>query len=319
METYKIVFSSASVINEIPNSQTIFGAICNILLQTQGKEAFHSYIDSFNQEAELVHSSMFLNHTLPMVKKNVFSLDLVNQMITSVKPEKKLEVLESPKKYKKLSYMSEEIYKAYIKTNKVEQLTKDLQMKKDKFEIIGNTLVLKKEEIDVTRENVLLTRNGFPEKEMDKTLFYTNAQYYPKYTEFCIYVKTKKSEKELEKLFQYFEYFGIGSRKSIGSNVFKLKRIEKIKEQTPEEYQLILSRYIPKEGEVDIKNSFYQLSSNIYRASKEYAGGYVDGKFIHIMEGSFMKTIEEKPYYGKVIKTKVNDKPIYHYAIGFVL
>ena len=51
METYKIVFSSASVINEIPNSQTIFGAICNILLQTQGKEAFHSYIDSFNQEA----------------------------------------------------------------------------------------------------------------------------------------------------------------------------------------------------------------------------------------------------------------------------
>ena len=73
MKTYKIVFTCQSVVNEIPNSQTIFGVICNILLQTRGKDALDEYISSLNAKAKMVHSSMFLNHTLPMIKKNVFS------------------------------------------------------------------------------------------------------------------------------------------------------------------------------------------------------------------------------------------------------
>ena len=36
-------------------------------------------------------------------------------------------------------------------------------------------------------------------------------------------------------------------------------------------------------------NSFYKLTSNVYRTSKNYAGGYVSGRFMHLMEVSFMR------------------------------
>ena len=85
------------------------------------------------------------------------------------------------------------------------------------------------------------------------------------------------------------------------------------------ESKLVLSRYIPNDEEVDYGNSFYKLTSNVYRTSKNYAGGYVSGRFMHLMEGSFMRFLENKEYYGKVLETSVNGKTVYHYAIGFVL
>lgn len=77
MKAYKIVFTCQSVVNEIPNSQTIFGAICNILLQTRGKDALDEYISSLNTKAKMVHSSMFLNHTLPMIKNEFFLMSIL--------------------------------------------------------------------------------------------------------------------------------------------------------------------------------------------------------------------------------------------------
>lgn len=319
MNIYKIVFSSQSVINDVPNSQTIFGAICNILLQTKGKEEFEEYIHSFDTEAKLIHSSMFLNHMLPMIQKNVFSLDYINTLVRSVEPNEKLKMLEKAKTYKRIKYVSENIYRHYFESNHIDELTIDLQMKRDDFVVYNGVLAYKEENLAFDYDSILLTRNGFPEKENDKTLFYTNAIYYPKGTEFCVYVKTSESVDYLRSIFQYIEYFGIGSRRTIGDNSFKFERIEGVKLGSDRLHKLILSRYIPNENEVVFENSYYQLTSNIYRASKEYSGGYVDGKFTHIMEGSYMKVNENKAYYGKVVKTKANGKDVYHYAIGFVL
>lgn len=319
MKTYKIVFSSQSVINEIPNSQTIFGAICNIILQTQGKEQFDEYINSFGTEAKMVHSSMFMNQTLPMIKKNVFSLDYINTLVNGVNPNEKLKMLEKAKQYKRIGYVSESIYNTYIENDKVNELTKDLQEKSEQFQIVDGILKYKKDELNSQFNSVLLTRNGFPEKDNDKTLFYTKAMYYPKGTEFCVYIKTNEDEDYLKSIFQYFEYFGVGSRRTIGDNAFKFERIENVEKDNLCLQKLILSRYIPNENEVDFEQSFYQLASNIYRASKGYAQGYVAGKFRHILEGSYMKVNENKDYYGKIIKTQANGKDVYHYAIGFVL
>ena len=140
MKIYKIVFTCQSVVNEIPNSQTIFGAICNILLQTKGKDELDEYISSLNTKAKMVHSSMFLNHTLPMIKKNVFSLEYINTLLGNVKAEDKLRVLESAKRYKQISSMSERVYKNYVENNKIEALTVDLQEKSNDFEIKNGLL-----------------------------------------------------------------------------------------------------------------------------------------------------------------------------------
>ena len=47
MKEYKLVFKPLSTITNIPNAQTIFGAICNIIVNTQGEEALNNYISSF--------------------------------------------------------------------------------------------------------------------------------------------------------------------------------------------------------------------------------------------------------------------------------
>ena len=145
-----------------------------------------------------------------MIKKNVFSLEYINTLLGNVKAEDKLRVLENAKRYKQISSMSERVYKNYVENNKIEALTVDLQEKSNDFKIRNGLLKYSSETFDMEMDSVLLTRNGFPEKENDKTLFYSNAIYYPKGTEFCIYVKTEENVDYLKSIFNYFEYFGVG-------------------------------------------------------------------------------------------------------------
>ena len=315
---YKIIFTSQSVINELPNSQTIFGALCTILLQTQNEEIFKEYIESFKEQPKFIHSSMFLNGTLPMVKQSLFSLDDVNEMVSVSASSEKLKILESTKKYKKISYMSEKIYDTYISENQLDILKKDLLKNPDQFSLTNNILSFKDETLLTEVSSIIQTRNGFPEKGMDKTLFYTPIIYYPKDTEFCVFIKTNESEDYLKDIFKYLQYFGIGNRRTVGMNCFRFERIEEVNFKSSQN-KLLLSRYIPNLDEVELSQSFYHLSSDIYRSSKEYVGGFVNGKFIHILEGSWMNALEDKEYYGKVIETEVNGKVVHHYAIGFMV
>jgi len=64
---------------------------------------------------------------------------------------------------------------------------------------------------------------------------------------------------------------------------------------------------------------FQKLLSNgdIYRSSKEYTGGFINGKYVHFLEGSWMKVNQKKEYYGRIIETMTEGKCIYHYGIGF--
>lgn len=320
MKMYKAVFSSQSVINEIPNSQTLFGAFCTILLQTEGKEAFNRYIESLQgKEALFVHSSMMLNHTFPMIKRNVFSVDMINSMVSTTSSNQKLHVLENVKKYKKIKYMSEGVFQKYLLTDHLDTLKTDVLNQEESFSLENGILSLKDESLNTQLNSIILTRNGFSENGKDKTLFYSQAHYFPKGTEFCIFLRSNESEEYLERIMKYLEFFGIGNRKSIGVNVFHFERLENVQQHTHSSFRFLLSRYIPNKDEIDFNLSYYKLNSNVYRASKEYAAGYVSGKFVHILEGSWLKVKEEKEYYGRIIKTLADDKEVYHYGIGFVV
>lgn len=320
MKTYKIVFMNQSVINAIPNSQTIFGAICTILLQTQGKDAFDSYIHSFESEPYFIHSTMYLNHLYPMVKKSIFSLDDVNEMIRKTEDKKNiLKALESSKAYKRIAYMSEGIFDKYVVKNAMDDLKAQVLNHPEKFALENGILCLPEESLSMNRNTGILTRNGFSENGTDKTLFYSPIQYYPKDTEFCIYVKTNKDLEYLKSIFKYFEYLGIGNRRSVGMNSFRFERMEEMKFPKSEKRNLLLSRYIPKDDEIDYEQSYYQLDSQVYRSAKEYAGGMVNGKYVHFLEGSWLSVKTKKDFYGRIIETEANGKTVYHYAIGFLV
>ena len=90
MKEYKLVFKPLSTITNIPNAQTIFGAICNIIVNTQGEEALNNYISSFNNQPLFIHSSMFPLNMLPMVHYNIFDIDYINHNILKEKKTKSL-------------------------------------------------------------------------------------------------------------------------------------------------------------------------------------------------------------------------------------
>ena len=47
MKTYKLLLKSNSSITKLPDAQTIFGTICNIIKQTQGEEMLIDFLNSF--------------------------------------------------------------------------------------------------------------------------------------------------------------------------------------------------------------------------------------------------------------------------------
>lgn len=98
MKEYKLVFKPLSTITNIPNAQTIFGAICNIIVNTQGEEALNNYISSFNNQPLFIHSSMFPLNMLPMVHYNIFDIDYINHNILKEKSIDQLSYLQTFKK-----------------------------------------------------------------------------------------------------------------------------------------------------------------------------------------------------------------------------
>ena len=40
--------------------------------------------------------------------------------------------------------------------------------------------------------------------------------------------------------------------------------------------------------------SFYQLNGDIYRSSKEYTGGFINGKYVHFFRGQLDESKSEK-------------------------
>ena len=130
MKEYKLVFKPLSTITNIPNAQTIFGAICNIIVNTQGEEALNNYISSFNNHPLFIHSSMFPLNMLPMVHYNIFDIDYINHNILKEKSIDQLSYLQTLKNYKKINYTTESIFNDYIIKSDFNKMRDDLLNKK---------------------------------------------------------------------------------------------------------------------------------------------------------------------------------------------
>lgn len=313
MKTIKVVLSCQSCMNQIQDSQTIFGAICNIIKHTQGESQLFDYLNSFKDKTPyFVHSSMFVNDLFPMIKKNLFSLDLVRDSIAKSDNEK-IELFEEFKKYKKINQVSEDIYLKYFLNNRYDDLAQDIMANKDQYYIENDVLSFANKKNHLCSKTIMLTKNG----TNDKSLYYSNHIYYPIGTEFCIYIKTNKELSYIEEIFKYFEYFGIGSRRSVGLNVFRFERIESVSYKSNNTMKIILSKYIPKETIV-FEKSYYQVETQVYRTSKDYASNTLLGKFTHFKEGSCLMMKDDKEFYGELIEVTVNNHTVYHYGLGFV-
>lgn len=321
MKTYKAIFTSNSNISKLPDAQTIFGAICSIIKFTQGEEVLLNYLDAFDNSPFFIHSSMFVNGFLPMMKENLFSVDLVNQLVSETENIHRLEILQKMKKFKKIQYVSEAVFYDYI-ADDFSELRNELLNDKSKLQIINNCLLYANENAFKSVQELLIhvkTDHLDIAEGENRDLFYDTNTCFSKDTEFCIFVKSDLPIAYITNIFKYFEFFGVGNRTSVGKNTFKLKSINEIEFKKTVGKKVALSKFIPAKNEVDIKKSSYQIVSSIHRTSYEYLKNCISGKFNQLSEGSFMKLNHDSEYIGKVIKTAINDKEVYHYAIGFMV
>lgn len=322
MRTYRLIFSSISILNQIPDAQTIFGALCGIIKKRDGEERLNNYLESLKTDDPwFIHSSMYPIDLFPFPAKNIFSLEFVYRQVQSKSSEEKLEVISKFKKYKRLKYISLKILNEYVVSGRLKHLEKDLLSEPQKFLILEEEgiLCLSDESVHFEKMIQLTTRNGAREESLDKDLFYESQIFVSKNQRFQILIKTNLDIDRIKRYFEMFEYTGIGANRSIGMNGFHLKKVEEICFEKKDKSVYLLSKCIPQDGEFDYSRSYYHVDSRLFRGSKTYASGDYIGRFTRLLEGSLCMPAEEKEYYGQLVSVEVNGKVVDHYGIGMVV
>ncbi|WP_305153039.1 hypothetical protein [uncultured Dubosiella sp.] len=322
MKTYRFIFRPVSILNQIPDAQTIFGALCGTIKKRDGEEKLNKYLNSLKTDKPwFIHSSMFPDGLFPFLSENLFPLEFVYRFVQNQSAEQKLIVLSEFKKYKRLKYISFGILNEYVLSGKVRQLQKDLLAKPERFSIVEERGILRQshETTNFQSMTVLSTRNGTRTDSLDKDLFYNTQIFVPEEQKFQILVKTNQAIEKIKLYFSLLEYTGIGARRSVGMNQFHLEQVEELHCQKQNESAYLLSKCIPEENEFDFSQSYYRVDSKLFRGAKTYVYGDYVGRFTRLLEGSICQPTKEKEYYGKMISTVVDGKTIDHYGIGMVV
>lgn len=319
MEQYCLTFKPIGVLTHIPDAQTIFGAVCNILIQAQGQEMFEKYIRSFEENPLFIHSSMFPKDYFPMIHQSLFSIDYINYQLLAQESQNQLVYLRRMKQLKKIKYVHKNIFDKYILKNQWESLKEDLL---NEILVVDNGCLKNKEEKSTFQiqqyMNTHVQKNLYYfDKDMDNQLYYGVDIYCDKDTYFQIYIKTSLPKSEVWNIFQYAQYFGFGPKHSSGKNSFQLIDIEQINYSFTNQ-KVLLSKSL-LDNAFDLEKSHYQITAKLHQTSQYYLNNTRTGRFHLFNEGSLMKVNENKDYYGKIIKLKNQDQPIYYYAIGYVL
>lgn len=312
MKLYKITFKNISSITKIPDAQTIFGAVCNIIKQTKGEDDLNKYFNSFDSEPIFVHSSMFLDGTMPMVKVGLIPIEEKNRRVLELEPKEQLKYLSQLKKLKKINAVTLDIYNEYLVDGKFTELKEDIYLNK----INIDKGILSRRTIKYDNITQLVTHNNHEEIESnERRLYYDNNIYFHEDCLFCIYVKTNNIE-YVKDIFKHSQYFGFGSRVSVGKNCFEMVDINLIDDiKSNNDYKILLSKCVG--DDFDLSDSSYVIDSSIYSGGFAYSSNVI-GRFNRFVEGSYMKVKENKEYYGNLIECN-NGKKIYHYGIGFTL
>lgn len=313
MKTYCLEFKPLGPLSQIPDAQKIFGYICTVLKYTKGEEALQDYLHSFSSKPLFVHSSMMVQGLLPMVKIGLVSISQKNKDVMQLDPSQQLNYLSKLKKYKKVSYMTEEVYNQYIVKNDFSTLKEKIL--NQQIGIYDGVVSFQDKKFDIRKE--MIYHNNLSTEQSERGLYYDNNIYCSKDMIFNIYVKTDNID-FVQNIFKYSPYFAMGNRGSVGKNMFEFLGVKEIENNVNDrEYVMLLSKAISSDDDFDLTDSHYMIESTVYSGSKYYSSNSI-GRFNEFLPGSYMKVNKQKEYYGKVIKTN-NGKDIYHYSIGFVL
>ncbi len=325
MKYYKLKFKAKSSITNIPDSQTIFGAICQTIVNYKGSDFLHKYLN--DDSKRFIVSDMFLNDKLVMPNISLFSARLSDEMknATSFKIQK--DKLSRLKKIGKISYISNDVFNKYVinTSNSINELggkiINDLESKK--LTVMNECLSLAGKEFASTNESldVLEVRNKI-KFEDDNDPFFRIKKYINKDSVFSIYLKTNDIDSLVE-IFNLLVYTSMGPSRSVGINSFEYIGYEDVEFDNKSDYRYLLSKLILTKEEIiesiNLDESNLIVKQLNYRntriASKEFE---FKGSFVAILPGSVIK-FKDLNREGSLIPLKFEDKTIYHNGLGYLV
>ena len=267
MKTYKLTFRSLSTMSRLPDAQVIFGAICRIIEMTQGIEALQRYFDSFSDTPLFVHSSMFPDGLLPMVKVGLLTIKEKNQQIFSKDPQEQLSYLSTLKQYKGIQYVEEVIFKKYLIPGLFEELKEDLFSSQL---CLSQGIIFEQNIKNNDMMTQLVFHNNLEDPLDERKLYYDQTIYVQPHALFNVYVKTDDID-YVKKIMKYSAYVGFGNKISVGKNSFECVKIEEMKPlEQLQDHCILLSKCL--DTQFDFEQSSYMIESKSFSGSHACRG-----------------------------------------------
>jgi len=297
---YSVLYKPRSVFKEIPNSWTIFGAICWYYRILYSKEELESLLENFeNKPKFLVSSPTFIKNDIEFFRKPNLGGSIVFKDDSEYREYKKFKKIQLVDKQTLI-----EILEGKIKDNN------DLFKKtKDKIvdEIVSNTVF----------PHVSINRITFT---TDESKFFIEKSYsINSFLKFYILFIDENLIEKLKPVLKILYFSGKGISRGIVEFIEFKEEIELskyIKEKSNKIYLLSPSFYDEK---FDLENSYYDIITTLGIVDNyfDFKKLIIKGKFIYLSDGSIIHIKNISDYYGSSSFIQYNFNKIYQYGYSF--
>lgn len=341
MKTYQIKLAPLSSFQDIPKSDTLFGAICWGIKRIYNESKLIDILGDFQENPSFILSSAF-----PYIEyggesnvsfyPKLVTIGLTNSDINELAETKleKVEVITQYKKFKKAEYVSLSIFEKMLNGISEKDIFQEYNRKGIKLE--WKLLMTEKEHTDFFRtststptlKNELVQKNAIDRLTMstgeEGQTFY-QEEYFSSDT-FKLHFLLKTDEIDfLKPVFRYLEDKGIGGNRSTGKGRFKIDIIGEMTLPDVDNSQTFvsLSRFIPFGTEINLLSEITCYEIFPYRSKvdseAEFKGEDIwKTRVMYLKEGSLLEAIERKEFYGRVpVVKEIGDNKIYQNGLAF--
>lgn len=299
MKTYRLKLRLRGSYATPFDADTIFGGLCWTLRYFEGEKALRNFLNEyFENRPPLILSNGFPGDYLPkpLIPRSLGNCRSQKELISSAKEAKRI---------KKISFLTPEEFLAMAQG-------KDVNIS-DKEKLVLETVTIHNQ---INRSLNTTAAGGQLYETME---FYNSSQ--------CdfISVYVRSEERFADRFMRLFEKLGqsgLGKRKSSGSGAFsvmELKEFEGFTVDNPNAF-ITLSNFVPSSS--DPTEGFYHSKIKYGKLGEHYALSECPFKrpLFMIKAGSVFLAQTIRPYYGRLVKNVVPQKPeVVHYGYAFAL
>ncbi len=290
------------------HSDTIFGALCNVL-----SEFYPNFIEELKEDFK-EEPAFLLSSAFPYISLNEGKKHFLPKIDVFKRDDESSNNMDNYKKYKKLQYFDEDIFMQLIKneinSNKIINNLSEYNIQ---------SKILSKELEDDIKIKPVIKHNNIIHRIDNSSLsvFYTEGyQYHNVGLYFIVQIINEKYEKLIKTGLKLLQDRGFGANISTGQGQFTFtvdenSEFEEKLLNNQGDYYLTLSRYIPTKDELSKVNEHSTYTIGSKRGIN--SNGELKKKIRFFEEGSIFPSYQK--YYGKIVNVGTNTPAIeYGYA-----